>query len=100
MRIETRCQAAEKELEELRIDYKKITDEHVKQNRQCSEYKDQLRTINENLKHQIEVAKANESQSRALTDENKTLRGLMDTFKRDADNLKENQNSLIKNLRM
>ena len=26
MRVETRCQAAEKELEELRTDYKNITD--------------------------------------------------------------------------
>ena len=100
MRIDTRCQAAEKELEELRIDYKKITDEHVRMNRQCSDYKDQLKTLNENLKHQIEVSKANENSSKALTDENKTLRGLMDTFKRDAENLKDNQNSLIKNLRM
>ena len=50
LRIETRCQAAEKELEELRKDYKKITDEHVRMNRDCSEYKEQLKILNENLK--------------------------------------------------
>ena len=50
MRVETRCQAAEKELEELRTDYKKITDDHVRVNRECGDYKEQLRIINENLK--------------------------------------------------
>ena len=59
MRIETRCQAAESELEELRKDYKNITDDNVRMTKQSSEQKDQLKTINENLKHQIEVAKAN-----------------------------------------
>ena len=34
MRVETRCQAAEKELEELRTDYKHITDENVRTNRE------------------------------------------------------------------
>ena len=34
MRVETRCQAAEKELEELRTDYKNITDQNVRQNRE------------------------------------------------------------------
>lgn len=46
-----------------------------------------------------ELSRAHERESKSLTDENKTLRGLMDTFKRDAENLKENQNSLIGNLR-
>ena len=34
MRVETRCQAAEKELEELRTDYKNITDQNVRTNRE------------------------------------------------------------------
>lgn len=34
-----------------------------------------------------------------MTQENKTLRGLMDSLKADAANLKENQNSIIVNLR-
>ena len=50
MRIETRCQAAEKELQELRIDYKKNMDEHVRVNRDNCDYKELLRIINENLK--------------------------------------------------
>jgi len=50
LRIETRCQAAEKELETLRVDYKKITDEHVRVHREAGDAKEQLRVLNENLK--------------------------------------------------
>ena len=81
LRVETRCQAAEKELETLRTDYKSITDDHVKMNRDNCDYKEQLRIINENLKRQTEIAIARERESNSLNDENKTLRGLMDGFK-------------------
>ena len=40
LRVETRCQAAEKELEVLRTDYKTTTDEHVKVNRDNCDYKE------------------------------------------------------------
>lgn len=40
LRIETRCQAAEKELAELRTDYKKITDDHVRLNRDNGDYRE------------------------------------------------------------
>ena len=40
LRVETRCQAAEKELETLRIDYKKITDDHVALNREAGDSKE------------------------------------------------------------
>lgn len=99
MRVETRCQAAEKELEELRTDYKKIMDDHVRVNRENGDYKEQLRIINENLKRQTELSQARERESNSLQDENKTLRSLMDNLKQDAANLKENQNSIITNLR-
>ena len=99
MRIETRCQAAEKEVEELRIDHKNLTTENVKMNRECSDFKDQLRTLNENLKRQTEVSVVREREATSLNQENTTLRSLMDNFKKDAENLKDNQNSLIKNLR-
>jgi hypothetical protein len=45
------------------------------------------------------VSTVRERESVSLKQENDTLRNLMDTFKRDADNLKENQNVLIKNLK-
>jgi hypothetical protein len=37
MRIETRCQAAESELETLRKDHREITTDHVKMNRDCAD---------------------------------------------------------------
>lgn len=66
MRIETRCQAAEKELEELRTDYKKITDDNVRVNRENGDCKEQLRIINENLKRQTELCQARERESNSL----------------------------------
>ena len=99
MRVETRCQAAEKELEELRTDYKNITDQNVRQNRENGDQKEQLRIINENLKRQTELSVARERESNSLLEENKTLRSLMESLKVDAANLKENQNSIIVNLR-
>ena len=60
LRVETRCQAAEKELEDLRIDYKKIMDDHVRVNRENGDCKEQLRIINENLKRQTELSVARE----------------------------------------
>ena len=50
MRIETRCQAAEKELEELRGEWKSKTEEQVRVSRDSCEQKEQLRILNENLK--------------------------------------------------
>ena len=50
LRVETRCQAAEKELEDLRVDYKKMMDDNLRANRENDDNKEQLRVINENLK--------------------------------------------------
>ena len=58
-----------------------------------------MRIINENLKRQTELSVARERESNSLLEENKTLRSLMDSLKNDATNLKENQNSIIVNLR-
>ena len=90
MRVETRCQAAEKELEELRTDYKKMMDDLVRVNRENGDYKEQLKIINENLKRQTELSLAREREADSTQQENKTLRGLMENLKADAANLKEN----------
>jgi hypothetical protein len=68
--------------------------------RDYQESKEQLKVLNENLKRQTEVGESRERESRSLIDENKTLRVMLEDLKRDASNLKENQNSLIINLRM
>jgi DNA repair exonuclease SbcCD ATPase subunit len=68
--------------------------------RDYQDSKEQLKVLNENLKRQTEVGESRERESRSLIDENKTLRVMLEDLKRDASNLKENQNSLIINLRM
>ena len=70
MRIETRCQTAEKELEELRKDHKEISTNHIKMSRDNGDYKDQLRTLNENLKRQTDVAVVREREATSLNQEN------------------------------
>ena len=67
MRIETRCQAAEGELETLRTEHKDITTNNVKLNRECCDYKDQLKTLNENLKRQTDIAVVREREATSLT---------------------------------
>ena len=67
-----------------------MMDEHVRVNRENGDVKEQLRILNENLKRQTELSVARERESNSLVDENKTLRSLMDSFKQDATNLKEN----------
>lgn len=68
--------------------------------REHQDAKDQLRVLNENLKRQTDVGEVRERESRSLVDENKTLRMMLEDLKRDSSNLKDNQNSLIVNLRM
>ena len=91
---------AEKELEELRGESKTLNKDHVRLLRDYQDSKEQLKVLNENLKRQTEVGESRERESRSLIDENKTLRVMLEDLKRDASNLKENQNSLIINLRM
>lgn len=59
-----------------------------------------MRVLNENLKRQTDLSESRDRESRSLIEENKTLRIMLDDLKRDANNLKENQNSLIVNLRL
>ena len=100
LRIETRCQGAEKELEEIRKEHKTLNKEHLRISREYHDSKEQLRVLNENLKRQTDLGESRERESKSLIDENKTLRMMLEDLKRDGNNLKENQNSLIVNLRM
>jgi hypothetical protein len=77
-----------------------LNKDHVRLLRDYQDSKEQLKVLNENLKRQTEVGESRERESRSLIDENKTLRVMLEDLKRDASNLKENQNSLIINLRM
>lgn len=46
------------------------------------------------------MGQTREREARSLGDENKTLRGMLEDLKKDGNNLKENQTSLIMNLRL
>lgn len=83
--METRCNAAEKEVTELRKEFKEMSHDNLKMTRENNDFKDQMRVINENLKRQTELQVAHEREARALNSENKTLKNLMETFKRDAE---------------
>lgn len=100
LRIETRCQGAEKELEELRAEHKTLNKDHLRLTREYQDSKEQLRVLNENLKRQTDLGESREREGRSLNEENKTLRMMLEDLKRDGNNLKENQNSLIVNLRL
>lgn len=84
----------------MRKESKTLNKDHVRLLRDYQDSKEQLKVLNENLKRQTEVGESRERESRSLIDENKTLRVMLEDLKRDASNLKENQNSLIINLRM
>jgi DNA repair exonuclease SbcCD ATPase subunit len=84
----------------LRKESKTLNKDHFRLLRDYQDSKEQLKVLNENLKRQTEVGESRERESRSLIDENKTLRVMLEDLKRDASNLKENQNSLIINLRM
>ena len=66
MRIETRCQAAEKELETLRAEHKDLSTDNVRMNGDLRDYKEQLKTLNENLKRQTEVSQIREREATSL----------------------------------
>lgn len=84
----------------MRKESKTLNKDHVRLLRDYQDSKEQLKVLNENLKRQTEVGESRERESRSLIDENKTLRVMLEDLKRDAINLKENQMSLIINLRM
>lgn len=74
--------------------------DHLRLTREYQDSKEQLKVLNENLKRQTDIGESRERESRSLHEENKTLRMMLEDLKRDGNNLKENQNSLIVNLRL
>ena len=68
-RAETRCQAAEKELEELRRDQKELSTEHVRAVKELAENKEQLKVLNENLRRQTELSLSRERENKVLSGE-------------------------------
>lgn len=64
------------------------------------ESRDQLKTLNHNLKNMTDVVNSRERECKTLQDENRSLLQLHQALKSDSERLKDNQDSLIKNLRV
>jgi len=70
--------------------------ELTKENR---DMKDQLKTLNENLRRETELLIARDRENNLLRDENNSLKKRMDEYRVDASGIKEEQARLIDNLR-
>jgi len=99
-RSENKNVSNEEELGKLRKDMKELTKEHNYSVKDGRELTDQLRVANENLKSTTEIAKSREKENNILSNENKTLKTMMEDFKKEGQILKEDQNRLISNLRL
>jgi chromosome segregation ATPase len=82
-----------KDVDELRIENNKYQKENLDQ-------KEQIRTLNDNLKRESEISKSRESESRVFGQENRTLKKLLEDSKEDYGSHKNDQNRLIQNLRL
>lgn len=79
---------------------KDLTKDHNHSVKDVRELTDQLRVANENLKSTTEIAKSREKENNILANENKTLKTMMEDFKKEGQILKDDQNRLISNLRL
>lgn len=70
------------ELDELRRDNNKYQKESL-------DLKDQIRTLNENLKREVEISRARESEARVHGQENRTLKKLLEESREDYGNHKK-----------
>lgn len=61
--------------------------------------KDQLKTLNDNLRRETEQLIARDRENNLLREENSSLKKRMDEYREDASGVKEEQARLIENLR-
>lgn len=88
------------EIENLRRDVDELRKENNKYQRENLDQKEQIRTLNDNLKREAEISKSRESESRVFGQENRTLKKLLEDSKEDYSSHKQDQNRLIQNLRL
>ena len=87
---ETRTAAAEAELTTLRSDFYKVQQENQQMQKEIFESRDQLKTLNHNLKNMTDVVNSRERENKTIQDENRSLLVLHQALKDDAARLKEN----------
>lgn len=77
-----------KELDELRKENSRFSRENLDQ-------KEQIRTLNDNLKRETEISKAREAEARVFGQENRALKKMLEDGKEDHNSYKSDQNRLI-----
>lgn len=100
MEAEKRNEQIHKEIERLRTELDELRQENNKYQRDNLDQKDQIRTLNDNLKREAEISKSRESEARVFGQENRTLKKLLEDGKEDHSTFKGDQNRLIQNLRL
>ena len=81
----TRLITAENELTTLRQDYYKIQHESQKATQELIDARDQLKTLNHNLKNMADAISSRERECKTLQDENRSLLTLHKALKTDSD---------------
>ena len=92
--------AADQELTTLRQELFVLQQEHKRATHELYESRDQLKTLNHNLRQMTEVLNSREREIKTIQDENRSILMLHQALKVDSDRLKENQEVLIRNLRV
>lgn len=99
-RAETRNGQVEKELDEIKTDYRDTQKIEQRLTKENTEMKDQLRIANENLSKQLEVGTARDRENAAINNEVRTLREMLESFKVDSKEQKQSHASIANNLRL
>ena len=99
-RAENRNGQVEKELDEIKTDYRDTQKIEQRLTKENTEMKDQLRIANENLSKQLEVGTARDRENAAINNEVRTLREMLESFKVDSKEQKESHASIASNLRL
>mgnify|MGYP001288821256 CR=1 FL=1 len=71
------------EIETLRSEQDDLRKENNKYQKENLDQKDQIRTLNDNLKRESEISKSRESEARVFGQENRTLKKLLEDGKED-----------------
>eukprot|EP00347_Sterkiella_histriomuscorum_P022258 403331120 len=89
-----------KDFEALDSEVKKLRTDNQEMFRTTHDQKDQLRILNENLRRETEVGMAKEKQCNTYEHENTMLKQLLEDLKQQSQTYKDDQSSLIENLRL
>jgi chromosome segregation ATPase len=82
-----------KELDELRKENNRYQKDNL-------DSKEQIRTLNDNLKRETEISKAREAEARVFGQENRALKKMLEDGKEDHNSYKTDQARLLQNLRI